>query len=892
MTSSYRKISKFIKRTLLILIVFLIVVGIIGTSLFVVYEDRIMEMTIEQVNEQLTVPVSVGQINLNAWRYFPSMSLVLSDVVIEGSSPELSPDTLLSAQKIFIQFNLFKLLKGAYHLENISIESAKADLVIFKNGKTNFRIWKEPDNTGFGTFSMDLQKVIFDDVEFSYKNLQNDDLCFLFFHHVWIKANFSNVGFQMDLSGDIRSRILQTGGRSFLNDRFLQVDLNMAVNHQKGHYSINKGVVRSGKLRMDVSGEILLKDTQKYFDLTVTSKKSPLQAYLNVIPEDFRSKIGDFTGTGELSLDISVKGNIDKEQLPEININYNLINGILISKTNGFKLKEIILSGDFISSVAGVPGEDQLQVNRFSARSLAGQIEGKLSVKGFNHPQISLEIFSELDLGKLQDVIQINALSFLTGKAEIDAVFNGRINDINHLTPQDFINNTISGAFKIQNSEFRIRNNGLEYKEINGVMTIENNDIAIENLSGYISKSDFKLKGYFRNALSWLFIPGQELIVDAGFVSGNLYLDELLTYQKSTDKIEYKLALPKNLRCFLDVNINYFEFKTFRATNISGTVQYRDQVLKIDPLQLNAMQGEVKAAGTLDGRIENRLLLKCNATLNDVNIRDLFYGFGDFGQEGMTHKNINGSLTSSLYYSATMRSDLKSDLNSIYTLANLYIEEGELLQYKPLIKLSKFLKLEEVKHIRFSKLENMIEIKQKRIIIPEMEINSNTIDISIFGEHDFDNNIDYHLKLLLSDVLTAKFKRGKNSDEEFGVVEEDGLGRTTLFLKIGGTTENPEFGYDTKELKEKIKSDLKDEKQDLKEAMQEEFQWLIKDSVEKAKKLHEKEIQQRLENGEFIYEWEEDDIPVDSSKKKIEKIKGSEFKIEWEEDTLRLRSVN
>ena len=89
-----------------------------------------------------------------------------------------------------------------------------------------------------------------------------------------------------------------------------------------------------------------------------------------------------------------------------------------------------------------------------------------------------------------------------------------------------------------------------------------------------------------------------------------------------------------------------------------------------------------------------------------------------------------------------------------------------------------------------------------------MEINSNTIDISVFGEHDFDNNIDYHLKLLLSDVLTAKFKRGKNSDEEFGVVEEDGLGRTTLFLKIGGTTDDPEFGYDTKELKEKIKSIL------------------------------------------------------------------------------------
>jgi len=394
------------------------------------------------------------------------------------------------------------------------------------------------------------------------------------------------------------------------------------------------------------------------------------------------------------------------------------------------------------------------------------------------------------------------------------------------------------------------------------------------------------LQGYFRNALSWAFIPGQELVIDAAFVSQNLYLDELLTHQKSTEKTEYKLLLPKNLRCFLDVNINYFEFKNFKATNISGKVLYRNQILNIDPLRLNALQGDVKASGTLDGRKGNQLSLKCNATLNMVNIKDLLYAFDDFAQDNMTHKNINGHLTSSLYYAATMTSGLKTDLNSIYTLADLYIEEGELMQYKPLMKLSNFLKLEDLEHIKFSTLKNMIEIKQKQIIIPEMEIQSNTININAYGNHHFDNQIDYHLSLLLSDVLSAKFKRQKTSENEFGVVEDDGLGRTTLFLKITGTADDPEFGYDTKELKEKIKTDLQEERQELKEAMQDEFHWMLKDSVEKAKEKHEKELLKRQENGEFIFEWEEDDAPIDSSKKKIEKIKGSEFEIEWEEDTL------
>jgi hypothetical protein len=49
-------------------------------------------------------------------------------------------------------------------------------------------------------------------------------------------------------------------------------------------------------------------------------------------------------------------------------------------------------------------------------------------------------------------------------------------------------------------------------------------------------------------------------------------------------------------------------------------------------------------------------------------------------------------------------------------------------------------------------------------------------------------------------------------------MEEDGNGRTKLFLKITGTTDNYRIAYDTEAVRKKIGADLKKEVQELKDA--------------------------------------------------------------------------
>jgi hypothetical protein len=141
-----------------------------------------------------------------------------------------------------------------------------------------------------------------------------------------------------------------------------------------------------------------------------------------------------------------------------------------------------------------------------------------------------------------------------------------------------------------------------------------------------------------------------------------------------------------------------------------------------------------------------------------------------------------------------------------------------------------------------------------------MEIRSTALNLNASGQHSFSNEIDYRLTLMLSELLARKAKASKPENEDFGVVEDDGLGKMTLFIKVTGTVDNPKFTYDRKGLKEKINQDLKQEKQTLKEVLREEFGWFKKDSLSPQQKDSIK-VQKKIKNkqdteGEFKMEWD------------------------------------
>ena len=111
-----------------------------------------------------------------------------------------------------------------------------------------------------------------------------------------------------------------------------------------------------------------------------------------------------------------------------------------------------------------------------------------------------------------------------------------------------------------------------------------------------------------------------------------------------------------------------------------------------------------------------------------------------------------------------------------------------------------------------------------------MEIRSSAVDLSVNGEHTFDNKYEYHVKMLLSEILSKKSRKTRKPSEDFGEIQDDGLGRTSVFLRIDGNGDDVKVSYDMKAAGNQLKENLKKEKETLKTIIKEEYGLYRRDS--------------------------------------------------------------
>ena len=275
------------------------------------------------------------------------------------------------------------------------------------------------------------------------------------------------------------------------------------------------------------------------------------------------------------------------------------------------------------------------------------------------------------------------------------------------------------------------------------------------------------------------------------------------------------------------------------------------------------MNGTIHTSGTIDGTMPDRLTIVCRSHLHRVDVHQLFYQMGNFGQSAILDENIFGIMTSEFQFSSRWTPSLEIDWASLQTSANIVIEDGVLVDFEPMNALGRFLRVDDLSRVTFSTLQNNIHIKDRMITIPDMEINSNVLNLKLSGKHAFENQIEYHLQILLSEILARKNRQRRNPQEQYGDIIDDGLGRTTLFLKVGGHVDDPVFTYDHRGVRQKLVEDLRKERASLLDALKNEFSFLgrsdesQKEEKPKTAKQLEMERLKKQEEGKMIIEWED-----------------------------------
>jgi hypothetical protein len=200
--------------------------------------------------------------------------------------------------------------------------------------------------------------------------------------------------------------------------------------------------------------------------------------------------------------------------------------------------------------------------------------------------------------------------------------------------------------------------------------------------------------------------------------------------------------------------------------------------------------------------------------------------------------------------------------------ADLKIINGELLKFDPMLSLSKYISVDELKNIKFKTLRNTITISDQKIRIPEMLIISSAFKITLSGIHSFDNNFDYRLRVALSDVLFNKAKRKKKEIEDY-LVMENNVDETIIPISIIGNPYDFKVNFDSKKAFYLIREKIRQQGTEMKDP--------LGGNIQEDEKEHRN-------NQQHTIEW--DNGPADESPKKETPIRPSdnELQIKWEDE--------
>jgi len=380
----------------------------------------------------------------------------------------------------------------------------------------------------------------------------------------------------------------------------------------------------------------------------------------------------------------------------------------------------------------------------------------------------------------------------------------------------NFLSSIHQSDLQLNDVEFQYKTSPLLFGIPTMKCQIDGNKIIIENSEINISDTDIKFDGTITNFIPYLLTAAPKIVVEGNMQSVYVKFDELMTLKEMSEGKSVS-TMPNWIDVNLKTNIEQLSYQYFIAENIDANIEYSNYTLKLKQVKMNTLNGEITGEVKFYERPYNYFKLFASAHLEKINIRNLFTAFQNFGQEVIQDKHIKGEGTADVQLQSSWNPGFEFDPNKLQLSSELIIEKGELVEFSPLLSLSSYVSVEELKNVKFSTLETTIRIEHNIIKIDAMDINSSALSVSIAGTHSFDNEIDYQVRLLLSELISKKFrKKNTNINSEFGIVEDDGLGHTTLHLKMTGNMDNPNIYFDKIKIKEKIKTEFKKQVEEIK----------------------------------------------------------------------------
>ncbi|MBP9069195.1 MAG: hypothetical protein KBG47_06790 [Bacteroidia bacterium] len=813
----------------------LVILVITAISLVYIYEDDVKAIIIKELNKNLNAEIRLDptNIDLTIIKTFPDCALEFKNIACMEAIKSEKRDTLVFAKSLQLKFDIKDLWNKKYDIKKIKMTDAFCRLKVNSKGKPNYIVWKQSTDTidSNDSLKFNLEQIEFVNVNMSYADLQYKVRTQFNMKQVDLSGNFSDTDYELKGEGDLYVNKVSVNKTDYINNKNVKYKAELQV--RKDLYKIKTCDAHLNKMHIETNGMMVYGDSLSELDLAFKGMNLDIQSVLSLLPESQKDRIRDYKSEGNFY----VNGKMKYKKDYSVNVDFGVSNTTVVYQPKDAKLTNLNAKGKFVSS------KDQtlLELKNVSGDLISDHFYGDLALTNFNDPYLDLKVGGTLDLENFTKFWPIDTISKLKGKITFNGLVKSKVEELKRNMLSE------NASLELQAS---LKNLVIQFKKQRDSTNIYSCElraldrlVEVKDLSIKKGRSDLKINGKVEGAFNYILDDKNPLKIHGDLRSERIVVEDFIYDEASATK-KSEVDVPDNINFILDASIDALSFGKFNAAKLQGNIELKNKKIMAESLNLNTMDGNATIDALLDLNGKN-LEVSMHGEMAKINVSKLFAQLNNFDQETLKDNNVGGLLSASIDFSGTWNKFLEPDLNSMKAISDLQIEQGRLVDFKPLESLAKFVDINDLKSIKFSSLQSRVEISKSIITIPKTAIKNSALNIDFWGTHSFNNDIDYHIQLLIGDYLNKK--RKPDADYEFALVENDPENRRSAFILMTGTVDKPIIKYDRKGMKQKIKEDIKNEKQNLKAILKEEFGMFKKDSI-KVKTTPKSDQQFKLED--------------------------------------------
>lgn len=842
-----KKISKFILK-------FSIIISLIIGILFVaskLLEQKIVDKAITILNNQINVPVYVDDISFSLLKKFPNATLQLNDVALLSAKDfnrsyfdSINADTLLFIEELYLSISLPELLNNNLNITKAYIQNGYFNILVDEKGKENYKILAnnsiklESDNSE-NNFEFLLRHIQLKKVNVNFINKYKNTSASITAPLYNINGKFYKKEYTANSEGELQLNYFEQGNLKIHPETPADIDIKLSVSNNQ--IEIIQSSLETKYYKFTTKGNITF-ETPTKVDLKIIGNSTNTNKLINLF---FTNNLNAYLSKGQLGISAIINGNIDSKETPTIAANFKLVNGRINNNNDITLIDTVELDGSYSNGNSHNLKTSSININNLLLATKQSRVTSVISIKNFDNPSINASGKAILDIADINPFIIDNPDYTFGGK--IDGEFNCQcIIDTGLLiSTKNLISWNKSAKFNITDGKFISNHKNISITELNGKLNINDNFLSINTFNSTIQNSVIEGDITIKNYLSPIIDSTYPIEINGDIIADTINYKDYEHFFESDSSNNYSRKTIFNGT----VKANRILYNKLITDDVSGIIHFDKNILRLTDLKFKTMEGIVLCDINYITKSNKKSTLQTYVSTKSVNIKTLFSTFNNFNQTFIKDENIDGFLTTNF--------DLEMDFingklkpSSISFLGHSRVNNGKLINFEPIIQASKFSGNEDMQNIEFTTLETNILISSGTVNIPKIEIESNAFDISLFGHHKFTGDYEYHMRIYLSDFIGSKSKRLAKQQSEFGYIEDDGYGKTTLFLLATSKNGKSKIKLDGDEVKKNMKFNANDEKQEFKKALHDQFGWFKKDTTLENRKKPKKQ--------EFIIEWDEE----------------------------------